>query len=391
MACCCGTAPCGEQNCPPGGLFICGTYTVSLSGEEQTTFDGETCCSLAVGQYDEEQRNGDTYCQFGFKVLLTNGTNGGPDFSAFDYPGRYSAQYSHNARFYSKEVSDASGCPNNSQYYQERIREEVIATAAQEETVVSDVSMSLRIRYNDCEDDFTFSEDLCLFRNEPEFFCSRVFHIQFRATRLAELVEFGSDLLIDSDGTVQVDSSNNEVTEVPHSLDWQARFFTVIDENDQCAETLPIGPRFDYHSVQPCSSIEPDNCVCVYPENDTECWGVGAAGFLVPPEPLQFFNVGGIPGPVTSVRFFDPCETLGYGREDTKSFDSSSSGSVDCYGVGPCNDTPSENPDGLTISTAYNNLGQLSHRLRITKWQFIPQAELPPIQDPNWDDGLYCA
>lgn len=389
MACCCDTVPCGEQNCPRGGLFICGTYTVSLSGQEDLVFDGETCCGLARNRQKERQTKADTYCQFGFKVLLTNGSFGGPDFTNFDYPGRYSAVYVHNGRLYEREYSDNSGCPNGGGDENETADEEVVATDDREDTFVSSVEMSYRTTFFDCNDPTTFTQDQCLHEVEGDSFCAKVLDFRFVATRLAELAKSGFERLIQN-GQVLVDFNYNDVSEVSHSLDWRARFYEIIDGSSQCSETLPIGPSFDYHSMFPCVSSGAGNCVCNYTENNDQCWGVNGYGFFPPPEPTQSFPIGGTPGPEHRVRFYEPCTVLGFGNQDAKAFDSSASASEDCFGVSECNDTPSENPDGLTISQTYNNDGQLEYRLQFSKWQFIPFEDLPPIQDPNWDAGLSC-
>ena len=396
MACCCEKLPCGEIWCDNGGIFVCGTYTFSIAAEETYTHTEDPCCGHAGGLVDES-KTVDAYqrTSVSFKAILRNNGNG-DTYSAGGENGfgnylKYSIRASGSGRVDTSRYSDSSsGCPNDpgpSRVSRSSFNKE-INVSEQEDPFGSYFSMILSTSLFDCSDSNQFLTDNCLYEYYQIGTCLQRLQIRASAIQLAEAAFSGSEYLFQF-GQVQIDESSSGSEEYLWSTgEYESNFYRAVSPSGACAEN-GTDPFFDLHVLSRiCAPTDPTNDRC-----NCQLYGLPCEAHTYDtPKPLESYGIFFLDplfGEYISA-YADavPCSLNTLGMVNSVSAYNNYNYSTGCYGAGTCNDEPGPLPGAVTNQNE-NKSVEIDYALTITKWEYIPYANLPPI-GPNWDEGLSC-
>lgn len=386
MACCCTEAPCGEADCERGGVFICGTYTISALVETSETSEERPCCGQGLGTADSsESEFADMYFVFTFKAILKTQPTGFPFEGYRSYLGD---DYFKGSLFLVKNgnynavssFDNLNGCPNDPPptRYGNSSQSKSFSTAEQEPTILTDASISLGTQKLSCEFSQAFNMNRCLLSDYEAETCFQRLDFHIAGRRLGEYTEDNYEFLFQF-GDVQIDESTSSVEELETDLYWNATFFRPVQETDQCEKTREF-VFFNYHSIQDCNkNIGECDCPVQCNEPCEQGW--------TEPVPCSEFSIRVLPVTWSVTAKTDNCAMNGFGMSYGAVSTENLTYNTDCYGGGPCTD-PGPLP-GISVARRLDHEARVDHELVITKWQFIPENQLPE-PGPDWDIGLEC-
>ena len=396
MGCCCQEVPCGEVPCPTnGGLFICGTYTITVAAEQSYHSLADPCCGQGVGK-EEDSRNSDAYRRItvSFKTILRN-LFGGDKYSSSGQDGvgtytKYSIRVLGSASETEINYSDNSNnCPNEPPptFVSRRTLNNEINISEQEDPIGSSLNISLNTYLFDCSESNNFLQDNCLYEYYSLETCLQQLEIKFDVRQLAE-VALSETYYVFQFGQVQADDGFSSSEEyVWYSPEISSSFFRRLSSNSGCAQTEE-NPNFEVHVVMPnCAPIDYDTDRCNCEQYGLPCNSFNSYDVS---KPLASYGVSlsHPSGEIGSFADVVPCSMNTFGMANSEQKYNSYSFYRDCFAVGTCNEVPDSLPSKEQTINETKQV-ELEYSLEIHKWQYIQEADMPPDTE-DWDDGLSC-